>query len=119
MFMGLLIALLGAAMIYVSIITLAWLFNVIEKKIKKYPGTLPITGDLEELLSSTIKDSLDGKQKVSLKELQIKIKEKALVQANVDNEGNVKDIEIINSDKRDNELEELLEENNGLIQWTA
>lgn len=119
MLTGLLIALLGAAIVAIAVITMAKLFEIIEKKIKQHAGTQPITGDLEELLSGEIKKKLDGKQRVSLDALQQKLKKKPLYQASVDSEGKIQDIEILNTDKRDNDVEELLKENDGLIVWAV
>lgn len=119
MLTGLLIALLGAAIVAVAMITMAKLFEIIEGMLKKHEGLQPITGDLDVLLSGEIKKKLEGKQQVSLEALKQKLKNKSMYQASVDHEGNVKDIEILNTDKRDNDVEELLEENDGLIMWAV
>lgn len=119
MLTGLLFALLGAAIVAISIITMAKLFEIIEKKLKQHEGTQPVTGDLSKLLGGIIVDKLDSKQRVSLESLQKKLKKKPLYQASVNSKGEIEDIEIINSDKQDNDVEELLKENDGLIAWAV
>lgn len=116
--MGIVIALLAAAFVALTIITLAKLFDFIEKKLKVDPGT-SVTGSMRDLLEDIIESKLEDKQVHSLESLKKKLKDKAMYVGNLDENGKVFNLEILNSEQRASDVEDLLEENDGMLVLTV
>lgn len=74
---------------------------------------------LQDIINEITKTKLDSAQIHSLDELRGRVKENALVVFDVDENNNVSNVEIINTNRVDDDVNTLLDKNNGLLLVTA
>lgn len=117
--MGIGLALILTALItFIAIITIAKIINVLEKRLKN--GACK--GGLErfqDIINDILKTKLDSAQIHSLDELREKVKRDAMVAFDVDENNVVSNVEIINTNCVDDDVNTLLDKNNGLLLVTA
>ena len=117
--MGIGLALILTALItFIAIITIAKIINILEKKLKNGACKEGLER-LQDIINEITKTKLDSAQIHSLDELRGRVKENALVVFDVDENNNVSNVEIINTNRVDDDVNTLLDKNNGLLLVTA
>lgn len=115
MFTGIMIALLAAAIIAALIITLNVIFEAFEK-IKNENGRTAVATEAQDLISKAMNDAITENDKISLSQLRKKAGTKGKVIAPVKDGKVVKEkLTIISSNKQDEETQELMDKNNGVL----
>lgn len=112
---GILFALLAATVIYWIIITLGKLLDHIEKLKKKNDNSVAV-GNVEDIISQAIQANVDKMTAIDIKALRAKAGKKGMFTAEVKDGVVLKDtVTLIKSDQTDEETEELMKENNGML----
>lgn len=115
MFFGILTALLAAAIVAVLIITLDIIFDAFEK-IKNDNGDTAVAVEAQDLISKAMNEAMKEADKTSLSQLRKKAGAKGKVVAPVKDGKVVKEkLTIISSNKQDEETQELMDKNDGVL----
>lgn len=115
MFEAIISILLAIAALFVVTITLSVLFDFIEDIIREWNGTVVIE-DVSDLISKVMQQEITGQQATSIEALKKKAGKKGKFAAAVKDGVVIKEsVKLMSSDKQDEETENLMRENNGLL----
>ena len=103
-----------AAITFIAIITIAKILNVLEERLKNGASKSGFER-FQDIINEIIKAKLDATQTHALNDLLRKTKKGSLVAFDLDEDKNISNVEIINTNRVDNEVNELLDENDGLL----
>lgn len=124
MLSGLLIAILGAAIVAIAVVTIAKIINWIQERLNNGASKV-IEVVADPIITDAIKDAIDHAEEHSIDELNalIKINESITPEttaiANVDKDGKIYDLSLIKANHLDDEVKELFDKNNGVLVVTA
>lgn len=116
---GFIAAVLLASFIFIAVVTFSKLINLIEERLKKGAGEIT-TGRAETVLIDELNKAIVNAQKFSLDELNDikKVKDKitpdTIFIADINNE-QVDNLSLINTNRLDDEVNALYDNNNGLL----
>lgn len=116
MWLAIIVFLIAAAVIWWGTIAFGKLFNHLEGKVNKGEGTT-IVGGVDEILTEELQKKLEGKQKTSLDKLRKKVGSKGIMTCELDQNNKVRTdtIEWLGADQREQEVQELLDQEDGLL----
>ena len=113
--MGILFALLVCAVIFVAIITIDWLLGAINEQMTEGATTVAL-GTVKEILTRYIEQEAEKKNAIPLEQLKARAGKKGTYTARVENGVVLKEsVKLYKSDKMDQETEDLMRENNGML----
>lgn len=116
LWMAIIAFLLAAAVVWWGLIALGALLDHLETKVNNAGGTTVAT-TVEDILSEEIEKKIGDAQKVSFEKLKKKVGQKGMMTCELDENNKVKTdtIEWIGADQRDQEVQDMLDEYDGLL----